>query len=107
MFQFIEDESGTTFKAVVKINHPAHGKSQFTGEFLLLEQDEFDEVSNQGDTAIVEKVLVGWKEDLKDADKQPMPFIEEVRAAMCKRAYLRTAIVQTYMAAFVGRRSGN
>ena len=107
MFQFVDDESDVTFKAKVVVNHPAHGRSEFTAEFLLVEQAEYDDLARQGDTAIIERVLTGWGEDLRGADKKPLPFCNDVLQAMCRRAYVRTAIVQAYIKGFMGARQGN
>lgn len=106
MFEFVQDESGLTFEATVKVNHPKHGKSEFTAEFLLVGQDEYDELAREGDAAIVERVLVGWS-GVRDADKQPLPFSADVRTAMTQRAYLRTAIIRAYVAGYTGARLGN
>lgn len=105
MFEFIDDESAMTFKSKVTVQHPKNGKQEFTAEFGLIEQDELQELS-ASDQNLLEKVFVG-AEGLRDADKKPLEFSAQLKAAMIKRPYIRSALAMQFMKDIQGFKRGN
>jgi len=105
MFTFLEDESDLTFKSKVTVNHPAHGKQQLTAEFAVVEQNELEELSKD-DAALLSRVFVGV-EGVRDVDKQTIEFNDQLKCAMIRRPYVRTALSVQYMKDIQGFRQGN
>ncbi len=100
-----------TFTWPVDVNVPADGgkavKQTLKARFEAIDQDELNRlIAEGGDEAVLARVWVGW-EDVVDAEREPVPFSAEMRQALCKRPYLRAAVVATYLEAISGRRAKN
>lgn len=105
MFTFIDDESDLTFESKVSVQHPKFGKQEFTAEFMVIEQEELEELS-KSDSALLERVLVGAT-GLRDADKNKIEFSTAIKEAMIQRPYLRSALAIQYMKDIQGFKRGN
>ena len=84
----------------VKVDIPVDGgeieEQTFTAHFQLLDQDEIDKAAAEGDVKFIERILVGWGDDVKGPDGKKIPFGEEPRIAMSKIPHIRKAIVRAY-----------
>lgn len=80
----------------------------FTARFKVIPQDRWDElVAGQNvDAAVVKDVLVGWA-DIADEQGQPLPFDGSSLEQVLGVPYVRTALVQAYMASLAGAREKN
>lgn len=125
MFTVTEDHR---FTWPVKVQLPSADKpgefevQTFTGHFRLLPKERANELAGamtdaatRGAAAIgeqemvqIREVLLGWGDDVVDADKTPVPFSTEALDVACRIEPVRTAIAVAYAeAAAGGARRGN
>jgi len=87
----------------------AHGtvsKGTFTAQFVMLKRSEFVQLSDQGDQALIERVLVGWS-GIYDANGNEMPFSLENRAELLEYTHVATAISRAYVGFVAGAPAKN
>lgn len=95
----------------VVVNIPLDGgktrPERFAAQYTLLSQDEQAEVLEQlsKDDApddLLERVLCGWDESVKDESGAPLPFTAQNKAAMLAIPYVRVALLRAYVQASTG-----
>lgn len=101
-------QDGGTFKTHV-----------FTARFQILPQEEIDRILRIGpvdsgdddfgdsdgeqlDMSLLERVLVGWGEDVKDEDGNAIPFDDESRRALLGVPYVRLAVSRAFFGSISG-----
>lgn len=77
-------------------------KARFTALFVLLDQPDLDDASKSGDSAFIERVLVGWGDDVQDEQGRALPFSPEARNALARKPYIARAISRAYMECISG-----
>jgi hypothetical protein len=115
-------EQEETFEWPVKVDVPEKGRhitKTFTGVFLLIEQDELNELiglnratsngedddQDQDNPDLVERVFVGWGEDLRDGNKEPIPFSEELKEILIKKIIFRRGITKAFFEGAGGKQA--
>lgn len=82
-------------------------KHRFTAKFDYLDDDAFRQLADEGDHVLLERVLVGWGEDLRDEEGEPLPYSTEHRARLIRITYVRRALIGAYGEFLHGRAAGN
>lgn len=94
----------------VTINEPTDGGTVIAHEcqiqFELVSQDEFDSLANQGDIALLNGLVKGWKEILGTNNKD-LPFTAKNTKALFQVPYVRVSFITGYMNAVSGAPSKN
>jgi hypothetical protein len=95
-----------TFPRLIEFELPGDGdksqKCSFTGEFLLPSQSRLEEVaklSEEGkinDIQFASEILVGWGEDMKDPDGDPIDYSEQTLAKVLQKPKVAAAVVTTF-----------
>lgn len=88
----------------VTVNIPVDGgktqKAKFTGEFLVLSQDEIDAVvlgrDERGRVDLLDVVLTGWRDDVRNEAGEELPFTDENKAALIGIPYVRAGLFAAY-----------
>lgn len=108
MFKLMEPHEPCDWPVTVFV--PQHqgkvAKANFTASFRFLASDEFQELAGQGDTMLLERVLVGW-DQVKDEAGEDLPYSDEARARMLQITYVRKALVLAYGEFIQGRAAKN
>lgn len=91
----------TTFTATVKVKtpvgHEKYDEQEFTGEFIIVPVDAWQQViATQGDAGAAKAVLIGV-EGIADEKGEPLPDSGELRDSLCNIPYVRDAIINTYL----------
>lgn len=94
------------FEAPVQVMTPWGEEQQFTGRFLYLDDKAFDALT-QSDKGLLEKVWIGWGDDIKDADQQPIAWSIERRDELLGHQYVTQAVAVAYVKARRGMREKN
>jgi hypothetical protein len=96
-----------TYTVPVKVFIPSNkGKATahtFTAEFRRLPMSEIEEMNAKlkektlTDTQLLQDVMVGWGDDVQDADGNPLPFNERNFEALLDVFPTRGTLVQAFM----------
>tara|TARA_Y100001963_G_scaffold67570_1_gene94146 strand:- start:701 stop:1030 length:330 start_codon:yes stop_codon:yes gene_type:complete len=70
-------------------------KQTFTAVFKEVGRDQFNELVEKGDIALVNEILLGW-EGIQDEEKIDVPFSDENKAILLDDFAIMKAIIETY-----------
>ena len=70
-------------------------KQTFTAVFKEVGRDQFNELVEKGDIALVNEILLGW-EGIQDEEKVDVPFSDENKAILLDDFAIMKAIIETY-----------
>ena len=94
----------------VTINEPTDGgkitENKCQIQFDIVNQDKFDELSQQGDIVLLNHLVKGWQEILGINNKD-LPFTKKNTDAMFQIPYIRSAFIDAYLYAASGAPSKN
>ena len=94
----------------VTINEPADGgeviEHQCQIQFELVNQDKFDELAMQGDIALLNTLVKGWK-DILGTNSKDLPFTKKNTEAFFQVPYVRASLITAYMNAVSGAPAKN
>ncbi len=102
---FLSSDESREFNWPVTVDVPGEEEQTFTARFVELSQDELDKIFEQSrsDDVLINRVLIGWGEDVLDSQGKPVKFSTAARDAMVARPFLRSAIAQAYVKAILGQ----
>lgn len=108
MFRLMEPHEPCEWPVTVFVpqHHGRVLKAQFSASFRYLPSEEFQELASQGDTVLLERVLVGWSQ-VKDEHGEDVPYSDEARERMLRITYVRKALVLAYGEFIQGRAAKN
>lgn len=115
MFQLDDNEQTLVRNWPVIINVPQDGgttrKREITADYLLLPQDEQDELLSQAqsddgkvDAEILRRVVKGIG-GVADAEGKPIEYSPELLERLMQKAYIRLALINTYLEATAGQKA--
>lgn len=94
----------------VKVMTPVdggHKQEEFKATFAVIDVDDMGDVASlEGQKAFLRRVVVGL-EGIVDEAKKEVPYSDEFRDRLIGIAYIRAALIQTYMAAVTKSAVGN
>ena len=103
-------KEGKTFRWPVDVNEPMDGGTfqthRFEATFKLLDQDSITERLQTSDTDLLSDVVLGWA-DVRDEEKNDVPFSPENRARLLALPYVRVGLVRAYFEAVNGAKRKN
>jgi hypothetical protein len=96
----------------VKVSRPLSGgktdsSGGFTAYFRVLPEAEIEALKDAPDREVLAAILVGWGEDLVDAEQRPLPYSAETRNKLAAVPYLKGAILRAYWDMLAGREAKN
>lgn len=107
---FVFKKEGDPIAWPVKVSEPAaHGttkESKFTAQFVMITRTEFERLSNEGDRALMARVLVGWS-GITDEGGNEFPFTAEHRELLGDVPPIQTAIARAYVQFMAGAAAKN
>lgn len=74
---------------------------RFTAQFEIIDTEQLQQAIVDGDH--LERVLIGWGDDIKGADGQPLPYTAENKQALLRIPYVRAAVMNAWVEASSGR----
>ena len=104
--------SEPTFRHKVRAHVPidgGHRDETFEVTYRVLATDkvrDFDLATGEGTTEFL-KAIIAELHDIADGSGKPLPWSDEVRDAVLRLPYARTAISNGYFEAISGARKGN
>lgn len=112
MFKFPKDglfEADWGVQVYVPVDGGRHQIQKFTARFKVLSQEELKGITGDSDfdDEMLNKILIGWGEDLVDDAGQPLPFNEENKKAVLDIPFVRLAIIRAYGEAVANARRKN
>lgn len=94
-----------TFTWPIHVLAPEGGEQREIGQFdarlRMLDMTETSDLGNQGDTAFLSSVLVGW-DGVMQEDGQALPYSPETLAALIDIVPVRAALLHAYHVAISG-----
>lgn len=101
------------FEWPVTVKVPVSGgkfrSQRFTAVFRPIPAQTLEEINKlsvlEQDAAQAREFLVGWGDDVKGEDGEPLEFTEEYRDAMLDIVYVRSALVRAYWDAMTGKKA--
>lgn len=115
MFQIVKSK---IINWPITINVPQDGgkteEKQFSGKLELISQEEYDsfypeakdgEPAGERDIGLARRVLVGWGDDVLDADGNHLEFNAENREKLIAIAYVRNGIIRSYIFCINGNKA--
>ena len=73
--------------------------ASFTAKFKIIEDEKIELYQASGDTALIDKVLMGW-EGIEDEEGNELPFNADNLKAMTKYAHRRVQIIIAFYDCF-------
>lgn len=73
-----------------------HDRQQFTAHFRLLDRQRLGRLAAQGDAELLREAWVGWGEDLRGEDGEPLPYADETREDLLRITYVLRAVTDAY-----------
>lgn len=86
---------------------PRFETHRFTARFKALPIDEaagaMEEGGDEPRQPLLERVFVGWGDDVQDEDGKPLPFTVENLRRLLRIGYVGAAVTEAYFRAITGR----
>lgn len=104
-------ETQKKIKWPVVVSIPRDGgevtKATFTGEFKVIPTAEFNAIYDNGgnDGDMIRNTMIGWGNDVSDAEGNPMEFNPENLDKLIAIPYVRSAMVAAYIDLSHGRKA--
>lgn len=108
----------SSFHWPIVVRFPKDGgflEKRFTAEFALLPQEEVEEIirevrqSEDEDSnlsaGLIERIWLGWGEDVTDESGAPLPVTESTRRALRQVIPVRNAVVKAWLEAMAGKKA--
>lgn len=99
-----------TFQHTVKVRVPVDGgfeDQSLKVTFRVLPNGQFSNAGGvEGQIEDMRKAIVSM-DDLVDGENNPVPFSDELKEQLIAVSYVRLALVQAYIDAVAGARTGN
>lgn len=115
MFSLADIPSSFQWPVVVRLpKNGAYIEKRFTAEFALLPQEQVEDIlreirASADDTPVsadlVERLWVGWGDDVTDEAGQPLPVNEQNRHALRQIIPVRNAVLQAWLDAMAGKKA--
>ena len=105
-------DTSDPIKWPVKVSVPKDGgviddRHGFTAHFKVLDAPSLQKFDRRPPDALLKEVVVGWEEDLRDEQEDPLPYAAELRDALIDNLHIRNALHSAYWDMMAGREAKN
>lgn len=99
----------SSYEWPVKVSVPEKGRFKeetFTATFKKLGRNEFNELLEEGDEALVEAILLGWK-GIQDEDGEEFPYDDSTKRDLIDDPYFLRGLITAFSDSILGAQAKN